>query len=242
MEIKKYIPANMLFAIRLILHKIGRYGRIYYSQEGEDFVMARLLGFENSGFYVDIGAHHPSRFSNTYYFYKRGWRGINIDAWPGSMRLFRVTRPRDINLELAVSDKKGTIEFHIFKEPLLNSASKDLAEKRRAILKEERSPSNVFEVDADTLSSILERNLPPNTPIDFLSVDVEGLDLSVLQSNDWDRFRPKYVLVEVLGETITSLASTDIYEFMKSIGYEAMSKLMHTVIFRDKSLGQINYV
>lgn len=242
MEIRKYIPASILFAIRLALHKIGRYGRIYYSQEGEDFVMARILGFENSGFYVDVGAHHPSRFSNTYYFYKRGWRGINIDAWPGSMRLFRATRPRDINLELAVSDKKETIEFHIFKEPLLNSASKVLAEKRRAILKEERSPSNVFQVDADTLSSILERNLPPNTPIDFMSVDVEGLDLNVLQSNDWNRFRPKYVLVEVLGQTVTSLPNTATCKFMESIGYEAMSKLMHTVVFRDTNLGQIKYV
>jgi len=65
-----------------------------YSQDGEDVVLASF--YENMknyrGFYVDIGAHHPVRFSNTWMFYKNGWKGINIDPTPGSMKAFNVIR------------------------------------------------------------------------------------------------------------------------------------------------------
>ncbi len=82
-----------------------------YSQEGEDMVLRRLFEQKTVGYYVDVGAHHPKRFSNTYYFYKRGWRGINIDAMPGSMKLFNKMRPRDINVEIPVSSGEGEILY-----------------------------------------------------------------------------------------------------------------------------------
>src|SRR4051794_14772116 len=66
-----------------------------YSQEGEDMILRRFFEEHGKGFYVDVGAHHPKRFSNTYSFYKQGWSGINIDAMPGSMARFRRVRPRD---------------------------------------------------------------------------------------------------------------------------------------------------
>ena len=72
---------------------------ICYSQNGEDLILNRFLENKKNGFYIDIGAHHPIRFSNTYLFYKKGWRGINIDAMPGSMDLFNKIRSRDINIE-----------------------------------------------------------------------------------------------------------------------------------------------
>src|ERR1700733_13651528 len=91
---------------RLRTHRINRRGIRSHSQEGEDRVLASLLLkahggiLPSSGFYVDVGAHDPFRFSNTYFFYRRGWSGINIDAMPGSMRRFISHRPRDLNLEL----------------------------------------------------------------------------------------------------------------------------------------------
>lgn len=53
-----------------------------WSQEGEDQVLRRIFEKQAFGFYVDVGAHHPKRFLNTYVFYKSGWRGINIHAMP----------------------------------------------------------------------------------------------------------------------------------------------------------------
>lgn len=69
-----------------------------YSQEGEDMILRRIFGSQTSGFYIDVGAHHPKRFSNTYFFYKKGWAGINIDAMPGSMKAFQKVRYRDIEI------------------------------------------------------------------------------------------------------------------------------------------------
>ena len=73
-----------------------------YSQDGEDMVLRKIFKNQKMGFYVDIGAHHPKRFSNTHLLYKKGWKGINIDATPGSMKLFNQLCPRDTNLELGV--------------------------------------------------------------------------------------------------------------------------------------------
>src|SRR5689334_5444047 len=81
-----------------------RYFRHSFAQEGEDLVRASFFEGRRNGFFVDVGAHHPKRFSNTYHFYLfRERRGINIDATPGSMTAFRRARPEDINIEAAVS-------------------------------------------------------------------------------------------------------------------------------------------
>jgi FkbM family methyltransferase len=242
MNIKRFIPAPLLFLIRIALHLSGRYSRECYSQEGEDILLARFRNAYEPGFYVDVGAHHPSIFSNTFFFYKRGWRGINIDATPGSMRVFNIVRPRDINLEIAVSDKQEILEFHTFSNPLLNSADRDIVKSRRTALNEQSASNNVFRVNADTLESILDKHLPPGTEIDFMSVDVEGADLKVLLSNDWTRFRPKYLFVEILGATIETLHESQITKYLTSVGYEPMSKLLHTVLFKEKSIGDIGYI
>lgn len=239
MNVMKHMPYPVKLTIRSMLHLVDRYARKSFSQEGEDILLARYIDAKRTGFFVDIGAHHPSRCSNTYYFYKRGWRGINIDAMPGSMTPFRIVRPRDINIEIAISDKVETIEFHTFKEPLFNSANKELAESRREQFGEKKNSANTHFIQAATLKSILDKYLPKNTEIDFLSVDIEGLDLNALKSNDWSKYRPKYILVEILGESIQSLSQTETYQFLSDMGYEAVSKLVHTVVFREKSMGRI---
>ncbi len=76
-----------------------------------------------------MGAHHAQRFSNTNYFYWEGWRGINIDAMPGSMEPFKQSRPRDINLEIGVSESAQVLTYYAFNEPALNGFSKELADR-----------------------------------------------------------------------------------------------------------------
>src|SRR5688500_1685041 len=74
---------------------VDQHAELSYALEGEDMVLRRLFEGKTRGFYVDVGAHHPRRFSNTYYFYRRARRGINIDAAPGSMEAFNRDRSRD---------------------------------------------------------------------------------------------------------------------------------------------------
>lgn len=104
-------------------HFFGRFAAFYfydgykkwhYSQEGEDVILARMFEHQSSGFYVDIGAHHPRRFSNTRLLAEKGWRGINVDPLPGVMKLFRKDRPADINLEIAISQARGFSPYFMF--------------------------------------------------------------------------------------------------------------------------------
>jgi FkbM family methyltransferase len=205
-----------------------------WSQEGEDQILRRIFERKKNGFYLDIGAHHPKRFSNTFLFYKRGWRGINIDAMPGSMRAFQKTRPRDINLELGIGEEQSTLDYYVFNEPALNSFSRELSEERHAA-DSAYLINEVIKVNVLPLSELLKQYLPAGQNIDFMSVDVEGLDLQVLKSNDWEKNRPSYVLSEVLGSSLHEIDKSEIGQFMCDNGYDLYAKTMNTVFFKDSS-------
>lgn len=212
--------------------KLGylKYKQVSYSQEGEDLILSRLLDDKEDGFYVDIGAHHPVRFSNTYFFYKKGWRGINIDAMPGSMRAFNIIRPRDINLETPVSDEPCRLTYYMFDEPALNGFSEDLSNLRTQSTA--YKVVNRIELQTSTLADILSKNLPMSQEIDFMSIDVEGLDLQVLKSNDWNKFRPRFVLVEILNYDFFD-HSNPILQYLDLLSYKPVSKSLNTWILRD---------
>ncbi len=199
-----------------------------YSQEGEDRVLDRFFGYREPGFYVDVGAHHPHRFSNTHLFYKRGWRGINVDAMPNSMVAFRRLRRRDINLEMGVGETSGTAKFFVFNEPALNTFDEATA---KAHSRPEWQVVRTVDVIIEPLSAILTKHLPEGANIDFLSIDVEGRDLNVLKSNDWSRFRPEMILVESLGKDLNGLQTDETVLFLKSVGYAPYAKTVNTFFF-----------
>lgn len=208
------------------------YHRLSYSQEGEDMILARIFEGKSIGFYVDVGAHHPQRFSNTYYFYLQGWSGINIDAMPDSMNIFKKTRPRDINLEIPISDSEQSLTYYAFNEPALNSFSKELSTARDGL----NQYKIIFqkEMQTMTLAKVLARHLSPGQVIDFLTIDVEGLDYQVLASNDWKKYRPKIVLVEDFSPTIEQLQESKVSTFMLKNNYQLYCKTAHTLIFKSK--------
>lgn len=204
-----------------------------YSQEGEDMILRRIFDGQSRGFYVDVGAHHPKRFSNTYFFYKMGWAGINIDAMPGSMRLFKKVRSRDINLEKAVSSEKKIMTYYQFNEPGLNGFSKELSQSRDGLRQYKIIATK--EIESSTLAEILDDHLPPNTFIDFFSIDVEGFDLEVLKSNNWEKYKPKIVLIEVLDASLHNLAHHEISLFLEKLNYEIFAKCFRTVVFKQQN-------
>ncbi len=202
-----------------------------YSQEGEDMVLHRMLGNVKNGFYIDIGAHHPYRFSNTYFFYKKGWKGINIDAMPGSMKAFENKRNRDINLEIAVAAKPEELTFYIFEEPAINSFDIELSENR---IKNGNKLLSKKVIKTQTLEQILDNHLPTNQVIDFISIDVEGFDLMILQSNNWSKYSPKIVAVECLGFDLISIQNDAVYKFLTDRDYQLIAKTVNTCFFQKK--------
>jgi FkbM family methyltransferase len=206
--------------------------RSSFSQEGEDVLLLRLLGFKGDGFYVDVGAHHPRRFSNTFMFYCMGWQGINIDPRPGCMAEFNRMRPRDVNLEIAISDRPGQFQYYEFDAPELNGFSREPivppGHAGRFKLLAEHT------VIARPLADVLSEHVPAGTPIDFLTVDVEGHDLEVLRSSDWTRFRPRLVLAEATGLTLEEASRGPAVDFMSGSEYVAVSKTVNSIFFAER--------
>lgn len=207
----------------------SRYATASYSQEGEDILLRRTLHMRQTGFYVDVGAHHPFRFSNTFAFYERGWSGINIDANPETKRLFDEHRPRDKNLHCLISEVDGqNYSFDLYNEPALNSA---ISERRKSLTESGYYKlEQTIELQSKRLSTILKENLSSGQKIDFMSVDVEGLDLQVLRSNDWSRFRPDIVIAETYIDLNAPLKDP-LVSYMRDAGYKLRSFLHLSAFF-----------
>ena len=218
-----------------ILNRMGDIGdisegtQLSYAQEGESLILDRFFNFKSDGYFVDVGAHHPKRFSNTYSFYKRGWRGVNIDPTPGVKEMFDELRPEDISLSAAVSNAEGKHDFYLFSEPALNTFSKSLAEEYQ------QNGCKLIEVraiESRKLSSLLEE-CQIDKPIDFMSIDVEDHELPVLESNDWVRFRPSVLLVEILNFDLNNQDAYPVHQFILGKGYVLFAKTFNTLFYKN---------
>lgn len=211
-------------------NNISKYKNLSFSQEGEDRILSRYFEGQSHGFYIDIGAHHPFRFSNTYLFYKEGWKGINIEANPDIFHLFNKYRNQDININQAVGLEGQSLNYYKFHEPALNSFDKEISQKR---INEGWKLKEIQALSITPLEHVLDKHLPKNQSIDFMSIDVEGLDLEVLKSNNWEKYRPKIVLVENLGNQC--IDQDPIYIFMIGHGYSFLSKTINTLFFKSNN-------
>jgi len=208
------------------------YLNLSFSQEGEDLLLNRLLRGQEKGFYVDVGAHHPQRFSNTYKFYLLGWQGINIDPLPGTMEKFHQLRPRDVNLELAISDEEQELTYYIFDEPALNTFDAGEVQRKAAY---DIYPVSEKKIPTRKLADTLDQYVPPGQVIDFLSVDVEGLDLAVLQSNNWEKYRPRLIVVEELWSDLEKLLDeSKLLTYLDTKGYSLLCKMYNSVIYKPR--------
>lgn len=164
---------------------------ISYAQNYEDVLLGRLFTGADDGFYIDVGASDPVHHSVTRHFYDRGWRGINIEPIPEMYHALCEHRPRDVNLNLAVSDRDGLLTFYQAPGVFSWSASKDLLVEAFGATREELVAREIL---VSTLARVCERHA--DGPIDFLKIDAEGHEAEVIRGADWDRWRPRAVVVE----------------------------------------------
>lgn len=202
-----------------------------HSQFGEDMILRSILGNKRNGFYIDIGAHHPVYYSNTYHFYLKGWNGINIDAIPGGMKIFSSLRPRDINIEACISNKANDeVDFFEFSKPALNTFDKNYAEN--VIAKGELLLRKTT-MRTKTLQQILEENNFINHEIDFLSIDIEGVDEVVLKSLDFDKIRPKVMVFEDHSFELSKARESELLSFLIGKDYKFAAKSGPSIIVVD---------
>tara|TARA_B100000508_G_scaffold72156_1_gene56212 strand:- start:603 stop:1301 length:699 start_codon:yes stop_codon:yes gene_type:complete len=225
----KYIPPKLRFKLLGLKNLISDSRQIHYAQNGEDILVRSMFPAGHQGFYVDVGAHHPYRISNTYLLHKLGWKGINIDPNPDTIKQFNRARPDDINLELGVAGQKSELNYHQFSDPAVNTFSEEEAEKWKG--KVWQTYLGARAVPVSPLRDILELHLPTGQEIDLMNIDVEGLDLEVLKSNDWQKFAPKVLIVEAHDFTLENMNTHSIYAFLKLQGYKLAQKAKFSLIF-----------
>ena len=164
-----------------------------HSQFNEDLILSLLAGKIKNGFYVDVGANHPTFNSNTKRFYDKGWSGINIEPTNDGYGSLLKNRSRDINLNIAVANRSGvTTLYELGNDTTLSTLNPDNA----ALMSRNLGlPVTPRDIHVRPLSSVLDEHCG-NKAIHFMSIDVEGVDLEVLQSNDWEKYRPEVLMIE----------------------------------------------
>jgi FkbM family methyltransferase len=163
-----------------------------YAQNAEDVVLARAFPDKTDGFFVDVGANEPVHDSVTAHFSNRGWTGVNIDPQVTCYEHLVEARPRDTNLNIGVGAKPDDLIFYFVPDAhAMSTFSPQHAEMVRSMgyRTVERT------VAVRPLDDVFAEHVGDRT-VDFLKVDVEGLEHEVLGNFDWSRYRPRVVLVE----------------------------------------------
>ncbi|HEX9464986.1 MAG TPA: FkbM family methyltransferase [Alphaproteobacteria bacterium] len=208
-----------------------------YSQYGQDAVLLSYLrrrhweaGIPTGlGRYLEIGSFLPVTHSNTYGLYRRGWSGVTVEAMPHTAAAFKLLRPRDRHLALAVAPTAGTLTFYHWGDVNgFNTASEAQAEIGARQLG--REPEKIT-VRAQTLSQIIDDNCDLLPEIDLLSMSVGGVDFAVLSSNDWDRHRPKIITTQVFEAHCDRAVSSPTYRLLTDKGYRLYAWTPPCLIF-----------
>jgi len=204
--------------IREFIYK--RYN-ISFSKSGDDIQLRKLIKQTSPGVYVDIGCWHPTKASNTYYFYLRGWKGICIDPNPELKVLYDKIRPNDLFLNYAVGNDSENLKYYMLDDKCssMNTLSIDFIEKKNL----SNHIKKIIDVPMYSLEEILDKHLSLGQRLDFFDVDVEGYDLEVLKTNDWEKYRPKVVVVETNFDLKQDLQS-NIVVFLQEKEYELIGK------------------
>jgi len=197
--------------------------RSNFSQNDEEEVLRDFFSDINDGFYIDVGCHHPRRFSNTALLYKNGWNGINIDASAKNLKLFNVFRKRDKNICALISEKPEKLKYYYFDDSALNgilSASKvnSLEDLGYKVIGEEY-------ILTQRLDDIIANFEVPNNKIDLLDIDVEGYDFQVLKSIDLNLFDVRVILIE------TGNKDCEIAEYLLNYNYSFYKKIDRNSFF-----------
>lgn len=215
------------------------FSRPTFSQTGEDSVVAFLFGELRmpKPSYLDIGAYHPFELSNTAAFYAAGSRGINVEPDPASYRLFTEHRLGDVNLNVGCSDVAGHLTFYTMSVPTLSTFSRASAEEAIRASNGRLLITATSKVPVRTVADILAREGGGRCP-DFLSLDVEGLDLAILRSlPDWPS-TPTVICVETItySETGRGQKIDEIAQVLDEHGYMQFADTYINSIFviRDR--------
>lgn len=201
-------------------------GKQSYSEYGQDaFVLRRIYNSKPDGIFVDVGANHPIVDSNTYLLELNGWTGLAIEPqkwlneqWPG----LRKTPC----LECVAGSEDGNVTFIESTEQVGFSGvagfNKVSSGHTRKIVRQR------------PLRDILRYHAIDE--IDYLSIDVEGYEMNVLQGIDFERVRVRLIGVEndlgfkwlpLLGKRLGfELGSNGLRRYLRKKGFKQIARIV----------------
>lgn len=165
---------------------------ISYAQNLEDVLLARAFRGKSAGFYIDAGAWHPVIDSVTKHFYDLGWHGINVEPSLPYFQLLEAERTRDLNLCIALGERAETREIHRFPDSGLSTFREDFSQSYATF----GLAAEHVSCEVTTLRDLCDAHV--RETIDFLKVDTEGWEAAVIRGGDWQRYRPRIVVVEAV--------------------------------------------
>jgi len=217
----KYL--TLPFGIYVNLRTISE-GKPYFGQLGEDQILERWLP-ESSGFYLDIGAGYPVRGSNTYLFYKRGWRGIAVEPIRSSTIMFKLFRPADRVINRLVGSSTGYSYFYHFEPYEYSTTNPEIATQ---MLKRSDTKLLSKKKYRQIKLSDLELELSPFDAT-LISIDAEGADLEILKGFPWAKGKARVICVEEWADRINP--SENVTDFLVAQGYTLTESLSPSLIF-----------
>ncbi len=220
-----------LFLLRKLFLVQKRFS--HHGQMAEDVALKMFFPKKYVGFFVDVGCFHPVKYNNTYAFYKRGWRGVNIDIDEVKIEGFRMIRPKDTNVCNAVSDTEGEVTYWTngFYSPTV-SLSEDFTKGER--VQKHRYVAKTTQ--ARSLTAILDDTPYRDQTIDLLTVDVEGHDYQVLRSLDFERYSPTIIAVETQEADFAKVQAEETFRFLSEQGYELVNWVGMTLVFKREKV------
>lgn len=223
---RNYLKDSELYDIYFLFLnlKLGFSKTVFFSQTGEDELILKWLP-EQHGLYMDIGAGQPVCGSNTYYFYKKGWKGICVDPIRDNFRMLKLIRRRDTIIQVLVSSRKGKKNFYQFVPYEYSTTVPSIAEKLK-------DTKGVRFKHASPLETIpLSEFAPAMNPLlpTLLSIDVEGADLEVLKSNNWRKTLPRVICIEELEYLVENKSL--IRSFLEDFNYILVGRTLLSSIF-----------
>lgn len=215
-----------------------KYKKYSYSFNGVDLLVDYIFKSKKNGFYLDIGAQHPVSNNNTYLLFKKGWNGINIDLDEKNINLFKLARPKDVNLNFAISDSEKEVDlFYYHDSSPINTLSKNVSDFQKAKV------SKIKKIKTKILNNVLE-DLSFKNHIDYMNIDVEGHEIQVLKGFDISKYKPSVISIEYLdlnmkklefkNNDVNNLLNSDLYKYFIQNNYFFVYWLHGDLIFVHK--------
>ena len=232
----KHLSIALRLSIKELLAALRyRDAKLSFAQAGEDLIVDFVVNaLQIKRFtYLDIGAHHPTLFSNTYLFYQRGFRGVLVEPDPELCARIKAKRPEDLCIEAGVGlGTSGSASFFMMSTKTLNTFSESEA-KRYESMGTHRI-ERVLKIPMIGLGDILSEHFGDRDPT-LISIDIEGLDFEVLSTLDFSRRRPTVICIETLSysETRQEVKDQRIARLMLENGYLAYADTYINTIFVD---------